>query len=56
VPADQLSNATSAVTNVTATPTVPCVAAIYALDGTVRRAASLQLTADARQSEQGVAA
>jgi NADH-quinone oxidoreductase subunit G len=28
----------------------PCVASIYQLDGLVRRASSLQLTADARQA------
>ncbi len=56
VPANQLSNATQASIELSATSGVPCVAAIYALDGTVRRAASLQLTADARQVQQGVAA
>ncbi len=56
VPAQRLSNATQAAISVATSSAVPCVAAIYALDGTVRRAASLQLTADARQSEQGVAA
>jgi NADH-quinone oxidoreductase subunit G len=56
VPAERLSNATQAAINVATSSSVPCVAAIYALDGTVRRAASLQLTADARQAEQGVAA
>jgi NADH-quinone oxidoreductase subunit G len=56
VPAERLSNATQAAISLATSSAVPCVAAIYALDGTVRRAASLQLTADARQSEQGVAA
>ena len=55
-PADRLSNATTAAINLTASSSVPCVAAIYALDGTVRRSPALQLTADARQAEQGVAA
>ena len=56
VPAERLSNATQAAISVATSSAVPCVAAIYALDGTVRRAPSLQLTADARQPEQGVAA
>ncbi len=56
VPAERLSNATQAAISVATSSAVPCVASIYALDGTVRRAPSLQLTADARQSEQGVAA
>ena len=56
VSSERLSNATQAAMTVTATSAVPCVAAIYALDGTVRRSPALQLTADARQSEQGVAA
>ncbi len=56
VPAERLSNATQAAISVATSSTVPCVATIYALDGTVRRAPSLQLTADARQAEQGVAA
>ena len=49
-----LSNATQAAINVAATSAEPVTAAIYQLDGLVRRAPSLQLTADAR--EQGVAA
>ena len=64
VPTNRLSNATQATIDVSATPGAPCVAGIYALDGTVRRAASLQLTADAKASvqatvqasQQGVAA
>jgi len=43
-----LSNATQAAITLTATATEPAVAAIYQLDGLVRRAPSLQLTADAR--------
>ena len=41
-----------------ATPVVgePAVAAIYQLDGLVRRASSLQLTADGRLAQEGVAA
>ncbi|MEJ8855427.1 NADH-quinone oxidoreductase subunit NuoG [Variovorax robiniae] len=52
VPADRLSNAAPAVGNFPAVAqgasVVPAVAAIYQLDGLVRRATSLQLTADAR--------
>jgi NADH-quinone oxidoreductase subunit G len=44
----KLSNATKAAINVAAPAGRPVTAAIYQLDGTVRRAASLQLTADAR--------
>jgi NADH-quinone oxidoreductase subunit G len=43
------SNATRAAINLTATAGTPAVASIYQLDGIVRRAPSLQLTADARQ-------
>ena len=43
-----LSNATTATVDLTPAATPPVVAGIYALDGLVRRAASLQLTADAR--------
>jgi NADH-quinone oxidoreductase subunit G len=44
------SNTTRAAINLTGTTTpAPAVASIYQLDGTVRRAPSLQLTADARQ-------
>jgi NADH-quinone oxidoreductase subunit G len=43
-----LSNATTATVDLTSAETPPVVAGIYALDGLVRRAASLQLTADAR--------
>jgi len=50
----KLSNATQTAINVAATAGEPVVASIYQLDGLVRRAPSLQLTADAR--EQGVAA
>ena len=46
-----LSNATQAAINVTAPSSEPVVAAIYQLDGLVRRAPSLQLTADAREGE-----
>jgi len=43
------SNATRAAINLSAAAGTPAVAAIYQLDGIVRRAPSLQLTADARQ-------
>ena len=51
IPADVqalLSNATSAVVDLTPATAEPAVAAIYQLDGLVRRASSLQLTADAK--------
>ncbi|WP_213953389.1 MULTISPECIES: NADH-quinone oxidoreductase subunit NuoG [unclassified Variovorax] len=52
VPADRLSNAAPAGIDLSAAAqgasVVPVVAAIYQLDGLVRRATSLQLTADAR--------
>ena len=53
-----LSNATSAAVNLTAAAGKPVSAAIYRLDGIVRRAPSLQLTADARGATlaEGVAA
>jgi NADH-quinone oxidoreductase subunit G len=43
------SNATRAAITLTATAVAPVSASIYQLDGMVRRAPSLQLTADARQ-------
>ena len=59
VPADRLSNATSApLTAGSGNAANPAVASIYQLDSLVRRATSLQLTADARQAAaqaQGVA-
>ncbi len=45
----QASNATQAAINLAAAASTPAVASIYQLDGIVRRAPSLQLTADARQ-------
>ncbi|MDO8699284.1 MAG: NADH-quinone oxidoreductase subunit NuoG [Rhodoferax sp.] len=48
VSAALLSNATQAAVDLTPVAVAPVVATIYALDGTVRRAASLQQTADAR--------
>ncbi|MDE2418181.1 MAG: NADH-quinone oxidoreductase subunit G [Burkholderiales bacterium] len=50
VPAGALSNAASLPSAITAAPGLPAVAAIYQLDSIVRRAPSLQLTADARLS------
>ncbi len=58
VSADRLGNATQAPINLAAAGAVPVVASIYQLDSLVRRATSLQLTADARQAArvEGVAA
>lgn len=57
VPAQVLSNATKTVIQVPAGPMAePVVASIYQLDSIVRRAPSLQLTADARQAQVGGAA
>jgi NADH-quinone oxidoreductase subunit G len=57
VKGDKLSNATSASAHAAGTAGTPATAAIYQLDGVVRRAPSLQLTADARATAQeGVAA
>ncbi|WP_043006301.1 NADH-quinone oxidoreductase subunit NuoG [Comamonas testosteroni] len=57
VPANVLSNAAQAVSAVSAgSVTAPAVASIYQLDSIVRRATSLQLTADARQVREGGAA
>ncbi len=47
VPASVLNNSTDAAIDLTPAQIVPVVASIYQLDGVVRRAASLQLTADA---------
>jgi NADH-quinone oxidoreductase subunit G len=56
VPATRLGNTSAASIDLSAAAGEPTVAAIYQLDGTVRRATSLQLTADGRaaaaQSEQ----
>lgn len=57
VPAEKLNNAASISTpNLTPAKAVPVVASIYQLDGLVRRAASLQLTADARRAAEGASA
>jgi NADH-quinone oxidoreductase subunit G len=49
VAADRLGNQTSAPIDLSPAETAPVVATIYQLDGIVRRAPSLQMTADARQ-------
>jgi NADH-quinone oxidoreductase subunit G len=51
-----LSNATSSTSpsQALAARYVPCTASLYQLDGLVRRAPALQLTADARQAEEAV--
>ncbi len=46
--AARLSNATQSAIDIASVEHQPCVAGIYQLDGIVRRAPSLQLTADAR--------
>ncbi len=51
VPAARLGNSSNASIDFSVAVTEPVVAAIYQLDGTVRRATSLQLTADARADE-----
>ena len=60
VSADRLNNAAAPDVELSAeansTAVIPVVASIYALDGLVRRASSLQLTADARLSAGGVSA
>ena len=50
VSASVLSNRTSAAIDVAAVGALPAVASIYQLDALVRRAGSLQLTADARRA------
>lgn len=55
VPAGLLDNGVATVTP-QAFSGEPCVAAIYQLDGLVRRSTSLQLTADGRAALQGVSA
>ncbi|MFZ7309166.1 NADH-quinone oxidoreductase subunit NuoG [Comamonas jiangduensis] len=57
VPANVLSNATKVAAQITGEAVAePTVASIYQLDSIVRRATSLQLTADAREARQGGAA
>ena len=50
--ADRLSNATHATIDLSPAHSKPAVAGIYQLDGVVRRAASLQMTSDARHSDE----
>ena len=50
VSADRLGNATQTSMDLSGVGAAPVVASIYQLDGLVRRASSLQLTADARQA------
>ena len=58
LPSAVLSNATSATVDLTSATSEPVSASIYQLDGIVRRAASLQMTADAKPAaaREGVAA
>ena len=56
VQGDKLSNRTQAAIRLDAAGAAPVTAAIYQLDGIVRRAASLQLTADARAAQASPAA
>ncbi|WP_406622871.1 NADH-quinone oxidoreductase subunit NuoG [Acidovorax sp. SDU_ACID1] len=56
LPAECLSNATSADIQMSVECAEPVVAGIYQLDSLVRRAPSLQLTADARTAREGAAA
>ncbi len=49
VPSDRLGNSTQTAIELSAAGPTPVVASIYQLDSLVRRATSLQLTADARQ-------
>jgi len=51
VPANRLSNASTSVVATSAGYVEPCVASIYQLDGIVRRAPALQLTADAQVAQ-----
>ncbi len=48
LPAERLDNSSTAAVQLAAGQGIPAVASIYQLDGLVRRATSLQLTADAR--------
>jgi NADH-quinone oxidoreductase subunit G len=52
VPADRLNNNCALQPASTASAAEPCVASIYQLDSIVRRASSLQLTADGRAGAQ----
>ena len=50
IPMDKLGNTTTAAIDISEVKTQPVVAAIYQIDGIVRRASSLQMTADARST------
>jgi NADH-quinone oxidoreductase subunit G len=50
IPMDKLGNTTTAAIDTSEVKTQPVVAAIYQIDGIVRRASSLQMTADARST------
>ncbi len=52
VPAARLGNSSTAAIDLTPATVAPVSAAIYQLDGLVRRAPSLQLTADAKAPAQ----
>ncbi len=52
VSSEWLNNRSDGLVDLTVTSIEPCVASIYALDGLVRRAPSLQLTADAQAAKQ----
>jgi len=52
IPAAQLDNSTAVAADLSPVQGAPVVASIYQLDGTVRRAPSLQLTADARAAQE----
>jgi NADH-quinone oxidoreductase subunit G len=57
VPAERLDNGCTSAIQLAAGQGAPAVAGIYQLDSLVRRATSLQLTADARRlAAEGVAA
>ena len=51
VDTSRLSNASSAFIDMNVVAGQPCVASIYQLDSLVRRASSLQLTADGRAAQ-----
>ncbi len=55
VAADRLGNQSRVAITISATGSTPVVASIYQLDGLVRRATSLQLTADARDARDALA-
>ncbi len=56
VPAEKLNNTTAVPADLGVPSAAPVAVGIYQLDSIVRRAASLQLTADARRASEGVTA